>query len=662
MSRKPKADLPQQILGAVVAQRRASAVAYRLPSASTTRIRLQPLQAVLSPPQCFDARTLSVASYLNALSAGADEVNLSGCALELCDFVPLKFFLAAAKVPIRRLDLRGNTITKEMGFELLRLVEASPFVTAVLFDADDHLSSPRVRAVLGDVVRRAAQNDDDNTRRALLHRDRAASRETSRAASRFASTVTRLVEGEAAARQAAHRAYEVFAAEQLAYHRAVLLRLQVTLQRDTAARGRQRQRRDEETDETAWRRRIELIEHHNRLNLTEAQCYLSRQIVQNEQLATRALLKVAETDDWVATRRAEKRRLAREGEDRVEMCRHETDERVARMKEETVARLAIEKIEAAAAKVALAAEAVRVERLQREEAMRRRQEDLARERAEKEEAQRQKLLREMLLKQHQVREKLEQDSLSQRKGIRMIESAIFGFLQRVGTTLFQYLAMRRLLLAAGEVYEAKVLRSVPVAAFNVHQTFVRSFSLNESLPAALFPDPSQTAAPEEAAPFTFVMEDSWEARARELQNDYTSKLQKAENLGTLLRTKFMDEYRVLKNIFLEQRARTNAEPRLSMSASTVDLSAFAQRENDPPSPLQLTDDDLEAAEFCFGVAHTYVRVELRRFVKHAIDSTSAEPSIRNIKQLKLTPLSGFLRIWVDESIAAVSNRDRKSVG
>jgi hypothetical protein len=607
------------------------------------RQRLQ-LASALLPADCFESRALSVVSYLNAaLSSRKADLDLSRCSLKLCDLVPLRHFLTYSKVAVRRLDLRQNCLTLEFITELFKIVKDLPSVAEVLLDEP---TSPRIADVVKLISRHLHESEANILRQSVQLKDRRTASRLKQAARSFAHKRDELCSLETFQRRTLVDEYSLFRDEQLSYHTTVLNRLSMLLKRETLRRSRATQRETVVLEESLWRARLASVEFESLLNLSEAQCHIQRRIIAESQNSSRSAIKTSEKNGWVEARRHEKRRYANEAACREELSWLEGNEREARKSEEASARSLLVTFENAEKKAAKGAEATRIDRIQREEALRRRLEDLARERVEKEEAARQKLFRECLLKQHQAREKLESDSLSARKSVRQVENAIFNFIQRIGVVLFQYLALRQQLLLAGELYESKVLRAVPCACFNVKQKLICCFTVDQSDPLALFPEIG--VSDEECdLPFTFAMSDGWDARSRELQNDYLTRLQKTDSLGCLLRSKYVEELRILKTVVSQHRheQRLRAMPgRLSISADLSSLDSSSVNE------------DMDFLLYCFGSGHSYFCSDLRTFILGSgSETTTTEPSVKAIKQLKLTPSSGFLRISLDDSAAKVIN-------
>lgn len=205
------------------------------------------------------------------------------------------------------------------------------------------------------------------------------------------------------------------------------------------------------------------------LLLVEADCGLQRRFTILEEADVRIQRKKEETQDWVLTRRKEKQRWAAEKEDRNRVADDESSARAEVLRELDLHHSNMELLFAQSLSSSQEAETARVDRIRREEAARKRSEDLARERAEKEEAQRQKALREYLLKQQQAREKLEADAGMVRKSIRNIENAMFLCVTRTAGAWLAYLGSRLDLERATIAY-CSLLREPPVAALTMsHQ-------------------------------------------------------------------------------------------------------------------------------------------------------------------------------------------------
>lgn len=239
-----------------------------------------------------------------------------------------------------------------------------------------------------------------------------------------------------------------------------------TLRRKLQMVAHQRQLQHAHTEEDQAREQIASVETAEIRLLMEADCGFHARFIIAEELSIRRDFKRDETAAWVLARRAEKARFAMELAVRVSLIEEEAAARCVVDMELENAVLCLQQAFEHSAAEAKAAQEGRVERIRREEAVRRRLEDQARERAEKEEAQKQKALREFLLKQQQAREKMEADAALVRKSLRALETALFGCIARVAALWFPFLHARHEAERTTTMY-CKLLTELPSASFQL---------------------------------------------------------------------------------------------------------------------------------------------------------------------------------------------------
>ena len=614
-----------------------------------------------------ESRESAINFYLQrCLQGNSQELDLSHCVLCLCDMPLIEHTLTSSTAPICSLDFSGSLLTEDFVKEVLRVIRRCSDVRRVLFDENQGKFEAIEKIEQLTACRRIAVAETKK----VWHEKQNQLLQAERDGAFFQSRTNLIIE-ESARRSRINNEQKCCWLEQLDFHTAVKERCERVEHKRTHTHARITQRLLLSQQEGMWRNQIHSLEHAERLLMAQAQFFLQRTVLISEQNEVRADIKVREKDDWVVTRRQEKRRYANEAFVRAEYCQLEESSRTSREREEKADRDELQRAETCARSVAKTSEGVRLERLQREEAARRRLEDLVRERAEKEEALRQKALREVLMKQQQAREKLESDSMVARKSIRHIENAMFNAVQRLGSLLFQHLAMRSVLFAAGEAYDEIVLQSLPEVHFNVEKKVVHSFFVNESEPLHLFKEPLGSRR------FSFAMPCDWESRAREAQNDFVVKLQKVENSRTALRQKRMEELRVLKGAMLQHRtdqirvrALTSGVPatthrlsqssasfasfptigELSLTADVNDSSSFFSNLQSPCVGDQF--DIMLQQLFSFGSQNSYFINELDNFVSFPISTGGSEAPIRVIRQLKLAPHSGFVKVFLQDSASS----------
>ncbi|CUG02828.1 GPI-anchored surface protein, putative [Bodo saltans] len=217
--------------------------------------------------------------------------------------------------------------------------------------------------------------------------------------------------------------------------------------------------------------------------IVEADCGFCARFLIAEELRYRREYKKDETAAWVLTRRAEKARYAQELAAREALFE---DERLARQNLGTDLDRdvrSLQQLHDASAADATAAEQARIDRIRREEAVRKRLEDQARERAEKEEDKRQKALREFLHKQHQAREKMETDAGVVRKSLRTLEAAAFSCVSRIAATWMPYLLARHEAEKATTMY-CKLLTESPSSSLQLPHSYVAAPNASTALGAA----------------------------------------------------------------------------------------------------------------------------------------------------------------------------------